>query len=284
MNNPSLLAAAFIICIASVVVRFIWVFAFAYGTRFFFPSIRARDPYPHWRNIFVISWTGMRGVVTLALALALPVTLTNGEAFPHRDLIIFFSTSVILFTLVLQGLTLPWLTRKLAFSVDEKRMHEEWSARVTGARHALTRLDHLMHDDTVHKPALARIREHYTERLESLGDGPNTPLNSTHAPSLMSHPLLQAENRLWAEVLREERDALLAMRRNYTIGDDVMHDMLQEMDLLSTRFHYEAEEFTEPLASAPEKMRLKECAKHLRDKALHGKVPEEAPASTALIS
>jgi len=283
VNNPSLIGSALAVCVASVVVRFIWVFAIAYGTRFLFPSIRVRDPYPHWRNIVVLGWTGMRGVVTLALALALPVTLSNGETFPQRDLIIFFATSVILFTLVLQGLTLPWLTRRLSFSFDAKRMQEEWSARVHGARRALARLDELVADQSVHKPALARIREHYTERLESLGDGPNTPLNSDRAPSLMSHPLLQAENRLWAEVLREERNTLLSMRRNYTIGDDVMHDMLQEMDLLATRFHYEAEELTQPLASPSEKVRLKQCAKHLRDKVTGAAVAEEPQTATAFI-
>jgi len=139
----------------------------------------------------------------------------------------------------LQGLTLPWLTRKLTLSFDPKRMEEEWHARVEAAHQAIARLDELKSDPSVHMPALARIREHYTERLESLGDGPNTPLHPDHAPGLMSHPLLQAENRLWAEVLKKERETLLALRRNYTISDDVMHDILREMDLLSARFHHE---------------------------------------------
>jgi CPA1 family monovalent cation:H+ antiporter len=197
------------------------------------------EPYPTWQNVFVVAWTGMRGVVTLALALALPFTLADGTPFPHRDLIIFLSVSVIVFTLVLQGLTLPWLTRKLTLSFDPKRMEEEWHARAQAARRAIERLDELKSDTGIHLPALARIREHYTERLESLGDGPNTPLHPDHAPGLMSHPLLQAENRLWAEVLKKERETLIELRRNYIIGDDVLYDIVREMDLLAARFHHE---------------------------------------------
>lgn len=249
-HNPSLLLIALAVCVASVAIRFIWVFLMAYGLRRFMPSHLRRDYYPAWQNVFVVAWTGMRGVVTLALALALPITLTNGEYFAQRDLIIFLSTSVIIFTLVVQGLSLPWLTRTLRLSFEPKRMKEEWSARMTAAKQALLRLDELANSDDVHMPALIRIREHYSERLESLGDGPNTQLRPDQATTLMSHPLIQAENRLWAEVLRRERETLIAMRRNYTIGDDVMNNILRELDLLASRFHYQEELLPESLDHA----------------------------------
>jgi Na+/H+ antiporter len=246
-ENPTILLLALAVCGISVAVRFFWVFTMAYGLRYVLNKTgRIREAYPSWQNVFVVAWTGMRGVVTLALALAIPLTLADGTAFPHRDLIIFLSVSVIIFTLVLQGLTLPWLTRVLTLSFDPKRLQEEWHARVHAARSAIARLDELKDDDTVHLPALARIREHYMERLQSLGDGPNTPLHPDHAPGLMSHPLLQAENRLWAEVLDMERKTLIELRRNYTIADDVLHDMLREMDLLAARFHHEQEEASAP--------------------------------------
>ncbi len=250
LHNPGILALALAVCIASVAVRFLWVYIMAYGLRYALNRLRkTNEPYPAWQNVFVVSWTGMRGVVTLALALALPLTLADGSPFPERDLIVFLSISIIVFTLVLQGISLPWLVHKLTLSFDPKRMNEEWYARVEAAKSALTRLEELKNDGTVHMPALARIKEHYTERLQSLGDGPNTPLHPDHAPGLMSHPLLQAENRLWAEVLKEERETLLAMRKSYTIGDDVLHDILREMDLLSTRFHHEESASTETPSS-----------------------------------
>jgi CPA1 family monovalent cation:H+ antiporter len=241
MNNPAILLLALVVCLVSVAVRFIWVYVMAYGLRHVLIrlGLESRDRIPSWQNVFVVGWTGMRGIVTLALALAIPLTLSDGSPFPYRDLIIFLSISIIIFTLVLQGISLPWLIRKLTLTFDPKRMEEEWHARVAAARDALTRLDELKTDTSVHMPALMRIREHYSERLESLGDGPNTPLHPDHAPGLMSHPLLQAENRLWAEVLKKERETLLRLRRDYTIGDDVMHDILREMDLLAARFHHE---------------------------------------------
>ncbi len=250
LNHPELIGMVIAICTASVAIRFIWVFFMAYVLRWFMPSSLRKDYYPAWQNVFVVAWTGMRGVVTLALALALPLTLTNGEAFPHRDLIIFLSVSVIMFTLVIQGLSLPWLTRTLTLSFEPKRMQEEWLARMAGTTQALLRLDELEKLDNVHMPALLRIREHYRERMQSLGDGPNTPLVAGHAPSLMNHPLLQAENRLWADVLRRERDMLIELRRSYTIGDDVMNDILREMDLLASRFHYEEQLLPESLTNA----------------------------------
>ncbi len=250
LNHPFLLVMALAVCTASVAIRFLWVFLMAYGLRRFMPAHLRRDYYPAWQNVFVVSWTGMRGVVTLALAFALPVTLANGEPFPQRDLIIFLGTSVIIFTLLLQGLSLPWLTRTLQLSFEPRRMKEEWKARVTSAQQALARLEELEQTQSVHLPALMRIREHYTERLESLGDGPNTPIHPDHSPELMSHPLIQSENRLWAEVLRRERETLIAMRRNYTIGDDVMNSILRELDLLSSRFHYTEELLPESLTHA----------------------------------
>ena len=245
VDNPLILLLALAICVVTVVVRFVWVYTMGLGLRKLLNRIRTKqEVIPTWQNVFVVGWTGMRGVVTLALALALPLTLPDGSPFPFRDLIIFFSVSIIVFTLVLQGISLPWLVRKLTLTFDPKRLDEEWYARVGAAQSAIKQLDALQADSTVHMPALLRIREHYMERLQSLGDGPNTPLHPDHAPGLMSHPLLQAENRLWAEVLKKERETLIAMRQNYTIGDDVLHDILREMDLLAARFHHEEEAST----------------------------------------
>ena len=249
-SHAPLILMALAICVASVAIRFLWVFFMAYGLRSFMPAHLRHQYYPAWQNVFVVAWTGMRGVVTLALALALPLTLRDGSPFPQRDLIIFLGTSMIIFTLVIQGLTLPWLTRTLTLSFDPKRRKEEWYARVEGAKQALARLDEMEQAEGVHMPALIRIRDHYNERLESLGDGPNTPLHPDHAPGLMSHPLLQAENRLWAEVLRRERETLIGMRHSYTIGDDVMNDILRELDLLASRFHYEEQLLPESLLQA----------------------------------
>ena len=237
-TTRELLTDAAMVCGAAVCVRFVYVFLVGYGTRFLFPSIRKADPYPAWQNIFLIGFVGMRGVVSLATALALPYVIADGSAFPHRDLILYLALSVIVFTLVIQGLSLPWLLRRLTLTYDANILYEDWFARVSAARQAMEKIDDLQASGMVHAPALLRIRSHYQERLESLGDGPNTPLHPTESSSTMDHPILQAENQIWHEVIKTERDVLINLRKAYKIGDDVMHDILRELDLLSNRFEF----------------------------------------------
>jgi CPA1 family monovalent cation:H+ antiporter len=225
-----------LICATALLVRIVYVFATAYGIRFLFPALRRRDPYPGWQNVFVIGFIGMRGVVSLATALALPVTMGWGPAFPYRDLITFLALSLIVFTLVAQGLSLPWLLRKLTLTFDPRILQEDWNARVSAARQALAKIDEVEKSGGAHSGALERIRAHYLARLESLGDGPNTPLFATEIPSSAEHPLVKEENRLWQDTLAIERDVVVGLRRAYAIGDDVMHDILRELDLLSARF------------------------------------------------
>jgi CPA1 family monovalent cation:H+ antiporter len=88
---------------AAIVVRIAWVFTSTYPLPFMSASLRKRDPYPAWQNVAIVAWTGMRGVVSLAAALAVPLTLSDGSPFPGRDYILFITFCVILATLVLQG-------------------------------------------------------------------------------------------------------------------------------------------------------------------------------------
>lgn len=220
----------------AILVRVAWVYMMAYGLRFLFPHVRKRDPYPSWQNVFIVAWTGMRGVVSLATALALPLTIADDSVFPHRDLLIFLAFSVILVTLVLQGLSLPWLVRKLSLTYDGKLLYERWQAKKDAAETAMKRLSELRSDASIQSSALERIISHYQDRLDSLGDGPNTPLTSNEPPTADNHPLIQTENRIWKEVLEAERRAVVCQRQTFEISDDVMHEMLEDIDLLHNRF------------------------------------------------
>ncbi len=129
-----------------IVVRFLWVFPATYLPRWLFASIAARDPTPSWRFPFIIAFTGVRGVVSLAAALSVPIAIGVNVPFPERDRVVVITFVVIVVTLVAQGLTLPWVLRKLGLDKlgiaevrDRKR--REMSARVEAARVALTRLD-----------------------------------------------------------------------------------------------------------------------------------------------
>ncbi len=100
-----LIAQGALIAGAVMVIRLLWVFPFTYGPRYLFRKFRGDEPYPPWQNTLLIAWTGMRGAVTLAAALAVPLTIDGGGAFPERDEIIFLAFCVIMGTLVVQGLT-----------------------------------------------------------------------------------------------------------------------------------------------------------------------------------
>src|SRR6516165_3000192 len=113
-----------------IVVRIVWVFTSTYLLRLMSASLRKSDPYPVWQNVTIVAWTGMRGVVSLAAALAVPLTLENGSPFPGRDLILFLTFVVILATLVVQGLSLPPIIRWLKVEDDGLTDKEEREARL----------------------------------------------------------------------------------------------------------------------------------------------------------
>src|SRR4029077_16012000 len=104
--------------------RFIWVFPAIYLPRWLSRRLRRRDPAPPWQHAFVLSFTGVRGIVSLAAALAIPFATAAGAPFPHRDLILFLTFSVILVTLVGQGLMLPTVIRALGLANAGRREHE----------------------------------------------------------------------------------------------------------------------------------------------------------------
>jgi CPA1 family monovalent cation:H+ antiporter len=124
------IANALIISGAVILIRIAWVIPATYLPRWFSRKLRTRDPVPPWRCIALLAWSGIRGVVSLAAAFALPLALNDGSAFPERNYILFLTFSVILATLVLQGLTLPVLIRKLGIKGDSITDEEERTARL----------------------------------------------------------------------------------------------------------------------------------------------------------
>lgn len=232
-----LLKVAALLTLGALLIRILWVFIVGYSTRWLIGKVRRRKPdFPAWQNAFVVAWPGMRGVVSLATALALPYMLMDAEPFPFRNEILFITLCVILFTLVGQGLTLPLILKKLPLTFNPRLAYEDWYARVYAARQALSRLNELAEEYDIHGPALDRVRSFYEDRIESLGDGPNTPLAQQELPGAHTHPLIRAEHTVWQQVLRAEQEAVVALRKSFHIGDDVMHDLLREVDLLAHRF------------------------------------------------
>ena len=178
---------------------------------------------PEVRGVFVVGWTGMRGVVALAAAMALPETLTDGRPFPQRNLIIFLTFCVILVTLVLQGLSLPWLIRKLGLAGPSGPNCEEREARRMMTRAALEKLQQVRGTGGKEFAELyADIESHYQHRLAVLDDkGDDDKTGKVHS-RMMDVTL---------ELLRAERDAAIALREQGRINDEVLRQLERELDL-----------------------------------------------------
>jgi CPA1 family monovalent cation:H+ antiporter len=210
-------------------VRLGWVPLAALIPRWISRSLRMRDPLPAWPNIFLIGWTGMRGIVTLAAALALPLTTGTGAPLPFRAEIILISFSVIVATLVLQGLSLAPLIRALRLDDDDPTIEaEEMRAREHAATMALTRLEELAEQPWPAGEHVDRLRDHYTRRRERFAN------NGAVDPECTADTV-EAFRRLRHETLSAERRALIAMRNTGTISDDVLHRLEHELDIEALR-------------------------------------------------
>lgn len=172
LNNNSIGDAIFyaiVISLLTIVIRIVWVFPGAYLPRILFKKTREREARPSWQTVLLVAWSGMRGVVSLASALAIPLTLTNGEAFPHRNLILFITFVVILFTLVLQGLSLKPLIRVLKVETNEKESQkiQNLALRVHLAESVLAYLDTNYADQIEKHETYRRVRDRYERMIEA---------------------------------------------------------------------------------------------------------------------
>jgi len=222
-STSSLIADAAIVSVVVIVTRILWIPVVAYLPRWLFRSIRERDPYPPWQWPVVISWAGIRGAVSLAAALALP---TN---FPARDLIVFLTFAVILVTLVGQGLTLPLLIRVLHVEDDGGAEREDAKARIKASEAALARLEELEQEGWVREDTAERTRGQYrfrTNRFRARYLGVDEEGVEERS---------QQYQRLRRELLEAERQAVLRLRNEGTITEDVMQRVQRDIDLEDLR-------------------------------------------------
>ena len=151
-----------------IVLRIVWLFPATYVPRWLFPRINERDPAPPWRFPTFVAWNGMRGAVTIAAALLIPLETDAGTPLPGRDLIIFFAFAVVLATLVGQGLTLPALIHVLGLEEDDGGAEEEeaLAREFRAAEAALERLDELESEAWVLEDTAERVRDQYRFRID----------------------------------------------------------------------------------------------------------------------
>jgi CPA1 family monovalent cation:H+ antiporter len=217
---------AIAISLTVIVVRFVWVFPATYLPRLI-PVIREHDPSPPWQGPFLIGWSGLRGAVSLASALALPVMLDSGDLFPFRDEIVFFAFAVIVVTLLGQGAMLPWLLKRLGIGDDGEGERELMVGRRLLTDAALQRLDVIATEPWVPAEHLTEIRVHLLHKMRFADDDHDDAVE--HAGNTA---------RLQREVNDAARQALIAARNAGVIGDGARIVLEAELDIERLRNSY----------------------------------------------
>jgi Na+/H+ antiporter len=215
-----------LISFAVIFIRIAWVFTSANLLRL---VTVAPGQKPAWQNTAIIAWTGMRGVVSLAAALAVPMTLSDGDPFPGRDYILFVTFVVILATLVLQGLSLPALIHRLGVTDDGLANIEERTARLKANEAALAYLGEVDHRFT--PDLVERLRAEYDDRIRQLEVAANVEENGADRMVAPSYQRLQQE------ALDVERRTIIQLRDEYIINDEVLRRIQVDLDHAEARLH-----------------------------------------------
>jgi CPA1 family monovalent cation:H+ antiporter len=225
----ALLAMAAAVSLTVILVRILWAYPAAYLPAILSTRIRNAEGKPSWKNVAVAAWTGLRGGVSLAAALAVPLTIASGAPFPHRDLILFLTFSVILATLVGQGLTLPALIRMLGIK-SESGDREEALARLKATRAARATLERLSGEAWADPEVVRDVRAHLKQAAahhKAMRDQTLTPKQTTSADASrrIRHELNEAQSR---EIVR--------LRDEGAINDATVRKIQRELDLEAVRY------------------------------------------------
>ena len=221
------------VSIVVVVVRFIWVVPAALLPRLLSKKIREREAFDS-RNMVIFGWSGMRGVVSMAAALAVPLTIGGTTPFPNRNLIIFLTFCVVIFTLVLLGLTLPWLIRRLRLP-PYSPLAEEYDTRMQVVSGSIAHIEDNF--ALVNESILARIKDKYEIKYNRLQktDLPLTPANAENGVPSTPTEIFNQFISLQIELLDVERDIVKQLRKQGKSSDDVVRKIERELDLEETR-------------------------------------------------
>lgn len=222
---PTLLKYGAIVSAAVIIGRIIWVYPGTYLPRLISKKVRMTEPRPSIRLVSIVAWAGMRGVVSLAAALALPLTISGSEPFPNRNLIIFLTFCVIFSTLVFQGLTLRPLIKWLGIKGDGSELEHEYKARLKIAASVIEHIEE-NYALSLQDEVLNQIKTKYEIRIQRMRkEGSNR----------MTKEQLEQLHDIQKDLLRMERNLVLSLRRDGTITDEILRKLEYELDLEETR-------------------------------------------------
>jgi len=227
-SHAELTASALVICAVVIVARFVWMFPATYLPRWLIPSVARDDPSPPWQWPVALAFTGVRGIVSLAAALAIPLTTADGAPFPDRDRILFLTFSVILVTLVGQGLMLPAVMRVLGFAhAGRQERHadriEEFSAR----RHAIEAASHYLNvlatERALPESILHPLKARYQDRLKVLERFKDGGTDSTRN--------IELDDEIECLLLAKERQQINDLYKAGKLKDEPRRRIERELDL-----------------------------------------------------
>jgi len=219
------LVAVLLILAVIIVARFVWVYPAAYLPRWLSAKVARRDPLPPWQWLFFLAFVGVRGVVSLAAALAIPLTTSAGAPFPDRDLILFITFGIIVVTLVGQGLVLPTVARWLGLGLhaaDERDREQkaELAARSDALQAAQKRLEDLAADNRISSDVLATLRARHDYRFGGLPKDARSERD----------PAAAAAN-VRSDLIALEREYIYQLLRDGQITDEARRRIERELDL-----------------------------------------------------
>jgi Na+/H+ antiporter len=221
-----LVIAGFVVSAVVIATRFIWMYPATYLPRWLIPAVRRKDPSPPWQWPFALAFTGIRGIVSLVAALAIPFTIADGRPFPDRDLILFLTFSVIVVTLVGEGLTLPSVSRALGLAhagLRERHAErdEEYRARRRAVQAADERLDGLATDRKLPETIVEPFRDHHREHLR----------NVAHRNDPRHKKQVELHDDIELQLIESERDLINDLYRRGDLKDEARRRIERELDL-----------------------------------------------------
>jgi monovalent cation/hydrogen antiporter len=223
-----------VVSLVAIIVRFIWVYPAVMIPRWLSKRIRQTEPFDP-RNMVIFGWAGMRGVVSMAAALAIPLTLANGTPFPHRNLVIYLAFCVILSTLVLLGPTLPWLIRKLKMK-PHSIIAEEYDVRTQIVTNAITYIEENL--SMVSEELLNNIKSKYEVKYNRL-QKTDLPANYFGKGQTLPSNVFNEFSKMQIDLIKIERMAINEMHKKGQANDEIWRKIERELDLEETRLQME---------------------------------------------
>lgn len=233
-STGELLGYGLLVSGVTIIVRVLWVFGVAYSPLGKNSKPNEKDPYgDNWKNVLIVAWTGTRGVVSLATALALPLTLSSGEAFPQRSLVLFLSFVVIFMTLVVQGISLPVLIRLLGVKPHPEQQNEERELRLLVANSSLNFIDNELPVD-VNDITRTEIRKPYIDTIALLS---KQLINHDDHNMIKKQTTLEPGTIAQRAIYTFQRELLLGFHKEGTFSQSAIRRLEQELDHAELLIH-----------------------------------------------